>query len=182
MSIMNKNTYGRASTLAVLALACCLVLAAGGCGKKEEASRFLPSEKLLEGMYEACRSIEISDPAGERPEVDTEEIKSLNQVEVDALLVRSNGMAKPGVWSGASLSDILQSRGVEGPFVEVRLEAWDGYVAKVPYEMAMLPDTILAWEENGVPLPEEQGPVRLVVGSEDGFFWIHRITRMEIVR
>ena len=172
----------KTSAIVALALACCLLLAAGGCGKKKETSRFLPSERLLEGMYEACRTIEVSDPAGERPEIDTEEIKSLDTVEVDALLVRSNGMAKPGVWTGASLSDVLRGCGVEGLFEEVRFEAWDGYVAKVPYEMAMLPDTILAWEENGEPLPEEQGPVRLVVGSEDGFFWIHRITRMEIVR
>jgi DMSO/TMAO reductase YedYZ molybdopterin-dependent catalytic subunit len=48
--------------------------------------------------------------------------------------------------------------------------------------MAMRPDTIIAYQEDGEPLPQEEGPVRLVVGSEDGFYWIQRITRMEIVR
>jgi len=122
------------------------------------------------------------DPLGERLEIDTEEIKSMQAVDVETVLVRSNGMEKPGVWTGVPLSEVLKSHGVEGPFAEIRIEAYDGYVAKIPGEMAMRPDTILAWEEDGAPLPEEQGPVRLVVGSEDGFYWIHRITKMEIVR
>ncbi len=168
--------------IALLIAACCLAVAICGCGEEEKESPFLESERRLEGMFEECRTIEISDPAGERPEVDTDEIKSLEKVDVSAVLVRSNGMEKPGVWSGVRLSDVLRNSGVEEPYVEIRFEAWDGYVAKVPYEMVMRPDTILAWEEDGATIPEEQGPVRLVVGSEDGFYWIHRITRMVIVR
>ena len=60
--------------------------------------------------------------------------------------------------------------------------AWDDYVAKVSYDVAMRPDTILAYEEEGRPLPEEDGPMRLVVGSEDGFYWIRMIVRLEVVR
>jgi|GEM_PF-1454598 len=172
-----------ALTLAVLVILGCLALFLCGCGEDEKkASPFLESEQRLEGMYEECKTIEISDPAGEHPDIDTDEIKSLPEVDVKTVLVRSNGMEKEGVWTGARLSDVLRGSGIEGPFTELRMEAWDGYVAKIGYEMAMRPDTILAWEEDGAPLPEEQGPVRLVVGSEDGFYWIHRITRMEIVR
>jgi DMSO/TMAO reductase YedYZ molybdopterin-dependent catalytic subunit len=153
-----------------------------GCGGEKEVSPFLESEKRLEGMYEECMTIELADPLGEHPEIDTEEIKALEAVDVDTVLVRSNGMEKQGVWTGARFSDILRMYGVEEPFTGIRIEAWDGYVAKVEYEMAMRPDTIIAWKENGEPLPQEEGPVRLVVGSEDGFYWIHRITKMEIER
>jgi hypothetical protein len=166
----------------LLALVCLPALLCG-CSKEEApSSRFLESERRLEGMYEACMTIELSDPAGERPDIDTGGLKAMEVIDVEAVLVRSNGMAKPGVWTGVRLSDVLREHGAEGPFVEIRMEAWDGYVAKVAEEIAMRPDTILAWEEDGAPLPQEQGPVRLVVGSEDGFYWIHRITRMEIVR
>ncbi len=171
-----------AAWLAATLIAAFLIACVCGCGEKEEASPFLESEKRLEGMYEECRTIEITDPLGERPDIDTDGIKSLEKVDVETVLVRSNGMKKPGVWSGARLGDVLRSVGVEEPFVELRMEAWDGYVAKVGYELAMRPDTILAWEEDGAPIPQEQGPVRLVVGSEDGFYWIHRIVRMELVR
>jgi DMSO/TMAO reductase YedYZ molybdopterin-dependent catalytic subunit len=44
------------------------------------------------------------------------------------------------------------------------------------------PDTILAFEQDGTPIAQEDGPVRLVVGSEDGFYWVRMITRIEIVR
>ncbi|MEW6555153.1 MAG: molybdopterin-dependent oxidoreductase [Actinomycetota bacterium] len=175
-------TRKAALALAVLLLAGCLAASLCGCGEEKKASPFLESEKRLEGMYEECRTIEVSDTAGERPDIDTEKIKSLPVVDVRTVLVRSNGMEEEGVWTGARLSDVLASSGVAGPFTELRMEAWDGYVAKVGYEMAMRPDTIIAWEEDGASLPEEQGPVRLVVGSEDGFYWVHRITRMEIVR
>ena len=158
-----------AASLAVLLAGCCLAAALCGCGQEEKASPFLESERRIEGMYEECMTIEIDDPTGELPEVDTEEIKSLPKVDVDTVLVRSNGMAKQGVWSGVRLGDVLRHQGVEEPFVEIRLEAWDGYVAKIPYEMAMRPDTILAWEEDGAPIPEEQGPVRSACGSRDGY-------------
>ncbi|MBC7230422.1 MAG: molybdopterin-dependent oxidoreductase [Actinobacteria bacterium] len=154
-----------------------------GCGgSRNDSPMLLESERRLEGMYEECRTIEIHDPLGERPDIDTDEIRGYKNVDVETVLVRSNGMEKPGVWTGARLGDVLRGQGVEEPFVEVRMEAWDGYVARVSYEMAMRPDTILAWAENGAPIPREQGPVRLVVGSEDGFYWIHRIVSMEIVR
>jgi DMSO/TMAO reductase YedYZ molybdopterin-dependent catalytic subunit len=168
--------------LAVLLLAGCLAVSLCGCGEEEKASPFLESEKRLEGMYEECKTIEVSDAAGEHPDIDTEAIKSLEMVDVNTVLVRSNGMEKEGVWSGVRFSDVLRNIGVAEPFTELRMEAWDGYIAKIPYEMSMRADTILAWEEDGSPLPEEQGPVRLVVGSEDGFYWIQRITRIEVVR
>jgi DMSO/TMAO reductase YedYZ molybdopterin-dependent catalytic subunit len=167
---------------ALIIVAVILLASICGCGEEKEASPFLESEKRLEGMYEECKTIGVVDPLGEHPDINTEEIKALEAVDVETVLVRSNGMEKQGVWTGARLSDVLRMYGIEGPFTEIRMEAWDGYVAKIEYEMAMRPDTIIAWEENGEPLPQEEGPVRLVVGSEDGFYWIHRITKMEIER
>lgn len=169
------------SMILLSALACA---ALAGCGQeqKQEPSRFLKSEERLAGMYEACRTIEISDPAAPHPPILASELAGYPKVDVTTELVRSNGMRLPGTWSGASISEILAFHGVEGPFDELRLVAWDEYVAKVPYDVAMRPDTILAYEQEGEPLPEEDGPVRLVVGSEDGFYWIRMIVRLEVVR
>ena len=131
-------------------------------------------------MYEACKTIEISDAAGEHPDIDTDEIRSLEEVDVKTELVRSNGMRLRAPGRALALRGPAR-HGVEGPFSELRIVAWDEYVAKVPYDIAMRPDTILAYEQDGEPLPEEDGPVRLVVGSEDGFYWIPMIARLEIV-
>jgi DMSO/TMAO reductase YedYZ molybdopterin-dependent catalytic subunit len=170
----------------VVVLLLCLLtgcaVAGAGCGGKAQTSRFLKSEERLEGMYEACRTVEISDPLATHPPILADELPAYPRVDVQTELVRSNGMRLPGTWSGASLSEILARHGVEGPFSELRIVAWDEYVAKVPYDIAMLPDTILAYEQDGEPLPREDGPMRLVVGSEDGFYWIRMIVRLEIVR
>ncbi|NPV60058.1 MAG: molybdopterin-dependent oxidoreductase [Actinobacteria bacterium] len=178
MSGMRRHIFLPAAlvTMAFLLASSC------GCGEGEGRPPLLESEKRLEGMYEECRTIAISDPLGQHPDIDIEEIRRYENVDVEAVLVRSNGMEKPGVWTGVRLRDVLRGQGVEEPFVEIRIEAWDGYVARISYEMAMRPDTILAWAEDGAPIPREQGPVRLVVGSEDGFYWIHRIVRMAIER
>jgi DMSO/TMAO reductase YedYZ molybdopterin-dependent catalytic subunit len=170
----------------VVVLLLCLLtgcaIAGAGCGGKTQTSRFLKSEERLEGMYEACRTVEISDPAATHSPILADELPGYPRVDVQTELVRSNGMRLPGTWSGASLSEILARHGVEGPFSELRIVAWDEYVAKVPYDVAMRPDTILAYEQDGEPLPQEDGPMRLVVGSEDGFYWIRMIVRLEIVR
>ena len=126
-----------AALLLPMILVACMLLPSCGCGEKErEASPFLESERRLEGMYEECRTIEITDPLGERPEILTDELKEMETVDVETVLVRSNGMEKPGVWTGTPLSGVLESHGVQGEFLEIRMEAWDGYVAKIPYEMA----------------------------------------------
>lgn len=153
-----------------------------GCGKSGNSGRFLKSEERLQGMYEACLSIEISDPARPHPVMDTEGLRRLPRVDVETVLKRSNGMQYPGTWSGPALSVALSGQGVEGDFRELRVVAWDGYVAHLSRDIAMRPDTILAYEQDGAELPHEDGPVRLVVGSEDGFYWIRMITRIEIVR
>jgi DMSO/TMAO reductase YedYZ molybdopterin-dependent catalytic subunit len=159
-----------------------LALLVLGCSGSEKSSGVLKSEERLEGMYEACQSVEISDPAGQHPAIDVNEIAALPRVDVQTKLKRSNGMEYQGTWSGPSLSDVLSRQGIEGDFQELRIVAWDGYVAHVARDVALRPDTILAFEQDGAPIAQENGPVRLVVGSEDGFYWVRMITRIEIVR
>ena len=163
---------------------CLLALVPVGCAGEQEVEdpRFLESEKRLEGMYEACQTIEVRDEIAEHEAIEIEVIKGLETVDVDTVLIRSNGMGKQGVWTGVRLSDVLDFYGIDGGFQEIRMEAWDGYIAKIDNDIALRPDTILAWLENGEPIPEEEGPIRLVVGSEDGFYWIYRIIAMEFVR
>lgn len=153
-----------------------------GCGGNNGERPLLESERRLEGMYEACQKIELSSPGGAPTTITIEEIKGLPAVEIEAVLTRSNGMKKSGKWAGARLSEVLARHGVAEPFKELRVEAWDGYVGRVGAEVATRPDTILAYRENGKPLPEEDGPVRLVVASEDGFYWIRMMIKVEVIR
>lgn len=159
-----------------------LLLWLPGCGKTDSQSRLLESERRLAGMYEACRTIKLTDPLGDHPPMKTDELKSLQKVEVDAVLKRANGMEIPGRWAGVPLSVVLAKQGVTTPFRELRIEAWDGYVGRVGYDIASRPDTILAYLQGGKPLPKDDGPVRLVVASQEGFYWIRMIVKIEVLR
>lgn len=132
-------------------------------------------------MYEACQTIQVSGPSGALAPILAGHLKDYPLIDVDTVLKRSNGMRVHGVWSGARLSDVLRDSGVSEPFTELRLTAWDGYVAKVSYKLAMQPDTILAYLQDGQSVPQEDGPVRLVVGSQDGFYWVRMIVKVEVI-
>lgn len=171
----------RKTTVLILSLALLVAFAAAtGCGGAEEVP-LLESEKRLEGMYEACRTIELLD-SGTTKVIETDSLGDLPQERVEAMLKRSNGMMKQGTWTGPTLASVLDSQGVTRPFQELKIEAWDGYVGRVGYDIALLPDTILAATQDGKPVPKEDGPVRLVVGSRDGFYWIRMITVIEVIR
>jgi DMSO/TMAO reductase YedYZ molybdopterin-dependent catalytic subunit len=158
-----------------------LIITVIGCGGNKKAPVLLESEKRLAGMYEACQKIELTDGASHQI-IDTHEIQALGSVEIEAVLKRANGMKKRGKWVGTRFSAVLDSKGVARPFKELRIEAWDGYVGRIAFDIVERPDTILAYMQNGKPLPREDGPVRLVVASEDGFYWLRMITKIEVIR
>jgi DMSO/TMAO reductase YedYZ molybdopterin-dependent catalytic subunit len=82
-------------------------------------------------------------------------------------------------WAGVSLRDVLEQAGVKATAVEVMFEGADhgpdevvGDPAEVTYERslplakALHPDTLLAYEMNGEPLPLHHGfPLRLLVSG-----------------
>jgi DMSO/TMAO reductase YedYZ molybdopterin-dependent catalytic subunit len=162
-----------------IALVVCAGLVAGGCGGT--STHLLESEKKLAGMYEACKTIVLIDGAT-RKTIKTDSLPALGTIEATAVLKRSNGMTHTDVWKGTPLGAVLDANAVARPFKELRIQAWDGYVGRVGFDIATKPDTMLAYQMDGKPIPREDGPVRLVVPSQDGFYWIRMITRIEVLR
>lgn len=179
---MKRVNANRVYIVLAFLLVALMLVGLVGCGSGEDDSAYLESEKQLEGMYEACKTIKLFDGEKELEPIKVEELEDREHVTVETTLKRSNGMEMPGTWVGASLGPILEEHGVETPFKEIKIEAWDGYIGRASYDVAMRPDTIIAYEENGGPIPEIDGPVRLVVGSEDGYFWVRMMTGIEVVR
>ncbi len=171
----------RRYNLALLAitLAVCAGLVAGCGGGSSE--HLLQSEKKLAGMYEACKKITLVD-GDARKTIETGSLPALGTIESTAVLKRSNGMTRTDKWKGTPLGAVLDANSVARPFKELKVEAWDGYVGRVSYEIATAPDTMLAYKMNGKPIAKEDGPVRLVVPSQDGFYWIRMITEIEVLR
>ncbi|MBU6378761.1 MAG: molybdopterin-dependent oxidoreductase [Gammaproteobacteria bacterium] len=90
-------------------------------------------------------------------------------------------------WRGVRLADLLERAGLAPTAVEIAFDAADfaplegtpDYVKSLPLAKALHPDTLLAYEMNGAPLPELNGfPLRLVVPGWTATYWIKHVNRI----
>lgn len=85
-------------------------------------------------------------------------------------------------WRGVPLRRLLERARPQPGVVDLRFEAADGYTESIPLEKALHPETLLAWEMNGEPLPPDHGgPARLIVPGIYGMKHVKWITRIEAV-
>jgi DMSO/TMAO reductase YedYZ molybdopterin-dependent catalytic subunit len=92
-------------------------------------------------------------------------------------------------WTGARLSDVLKRAGVKPSGRYVLLDGADrpvgkmpDFVRNVPLEKALHPDTILAYEMNGAPLPALHGaPLRAVVPGWEGAYAVKWLTHVQVI-
>ena len=93
--------------------------------------------------------------------------------------IKGHGIMGNAEWAGVSLKDVLERAGVKDSAVEVMFEGADHgpdevvgdptevtYERSLPMAKALHPDTLLAYEMNGEPLPTAHGyPLRLLVSG-----------------
>ncbi|HEX8433419.1 MAG TPA: sulfite oxidase [Longimicrobium sp.] len=101
------------------------------------------------------------------------------------------GAVASAEWSGVSLAEVLAAAGVADDALEVLVEGADsGVVAaatipfarSLPLAKALHPDTLLALEMNGAPIPAEHGaPVRLVVPGWYGMASVKWVARIAVL-
>src|SRR5213596_1942423 len=91
------------------------------------------------------------------------------------------GLISNAVWKGLPLRDLLDQAGVLSGAARVRLHGVDNYTDTIPLEKAMEPTTLLAYEMNGVPLPDRHGyPLRVIVPGYFGEKNVKWVTRIEV--
>jgi DMSO/TMAO reductase YedYZ molybdopterin-dependent catalytic subunit len=91
------------------------------------------------------------------------------------------GLMSNAVWKGIPLHDLLDRANVLSGAARVRLHGVDNYTDTIPLEKAMNPTTLLAYEMNGVPLPDRHGyPLRLIVPGYFGEKNVKWLTRIEV--
>jgi DMSO/TMAO reductase YedYZ molybdopterin-dependent catalytic subunit len=85
-------------------------------------------------------------------------------------------------WKGVKLKDVLAKAQVKPEATYVVFKAADGYDVGIPLEKAMLDGTILAYQMNDVPLPQEHGyPVRMIVPGYYGMMNCKWLNSIELV-
>ncbi len=91
------------------------------------------------------------------------------------------GLISNALWKGFPLRDLLKQAGPLSAAARVRLHGVDNYTDTIPLEKAMEPTTLLAYEMNGVPLPDRHGyPLRVIVPGYFGEKHVKWLTRIEV--
>jgi DMSO/TMAO reductase YedYZ molybdopterin-dependent catalytic subunit len=115
-----------------------------------------------------------------------QDLKGFSAVEQETtLMCISNGLdaglISNAVWKGFPLRDLLNQAGAISDAARVRLHGVDNYTDTIPLEKAMAPTTLLAYEMNGVPLPDRHGyPLRVIVPGYFGEKHVKWLTRVEV--
>lgn len=99
------------------------------------------------------------------------------------------GSVGNGRWSGVRLKDVLAKAGVKDPAKHILFSGADEPLGKMEHfrrsitiEKAMDPDTMLAFEMNGQPIPVQHGfPLRLIPPGWAGDSWVKWVTNIEVL-
>lgn len=92
-------------------------------------------------------------------------------------------------FSGARMADVLKKAGVKATGKYVAMNGADkpigkmpDFIRNVPIAKALNPDTILAYEMNGEPLPVLHGfPLRAVVPGWEGAYAVKWLTNLQVI-
>jgi len=92
------------------------------------------------------------------------------------------------VWAGVRLKDLLDDAGITAGAVEVVANGADApmltgpdFVKSLPVWKALDPETLLAFEMNGEPLPVWNGfPARIVAPGWTATYWIKAVTEITV--
>ncbi|MAT44998.1 MAG: molybdopterin-binding oxidoreductase [Anaerolineaceae bacterium] len=87
------------------------------------------------------------------------------------------------LWAGIRLKDLLEEAGLQTGAGELAIESVDGFYESVSIEDMMDPRTLLVYEMNGQPLPQEHGyPLRIYIPNRYGMKQPKWITHMEVIK
>lgn len=116
-----------------------------------------------------------------------EQIKSMNSVEEYATLSCISNkiggdLVSSALWKGIPLRDILNKAQVKPQVKYIVFRCYDGYDVGIPLESGLMDGTILAYNMNNIPLPNDHGfPLRAIVPGFYGMMNPKWITEIELV-
>ncbi len=108
------------------------------------------------------------------------ELKKLDTVTERAEANRSNGDKVKIKATGPLLSTVLDELGIDiSDYNTVRFNANDGYSIAIPPDILKKSDIIIAYQDGGKALPEEDGPVRSVVVGQRAMYWVRMLKSID---
>jgi DMSO/TMAO reductase YedYZ molybdopterin-dependent catalytic subunit len=101
----------------------------------------------------------------------------------------THGAVGNGRWRGVRLADVLRRAGIKEGTVEILFDGADvpigtmaDFQRSIPLAKALHPDTLLAYDMNGQPLPVKHGfPLRVIVPGWAGDSWMKWVTSVRVL-
>ncbi len=116
-----------------------------------------------------------------------DQIKAMNSIEQYATLScvsnkLGGDLVSTALWKGVRLRDILSKAQVKPGVKYIVFRCFDGYDVGIPIESGLMDGTILAYNMNNNPLPNDHGyPLRAIVPGFYGMMNPKWITEIELV-
>jgi DMSO/TMAO reductase YedYZ molybdopterin-dependent catalytic subunit len=131
----------------------------------------------MTSVVKAEWTLKITDIAGNTQTLTYGQLLDMPKTTENAGLYCYGLLVTEGEWGGIKLSDILAQTNVDSTVGSIQFLAQDGYSITISIDTAMKPDTIIAYEKDGVPLQET---LRLVLPEANGNYWISMITSINM--
>ena len=101
----------------------------------------------------------------------------------------SNGSVGNGRWRGVRLADVLKRAGIKPTGVDVLFDGADQPIGtmqdfrrSIPVKKALDPNTLLAYEMNGEPMPVKHGfPMRVITAGWASDSWVKWLTSITVL-
>jgi hypothetical protein len=119
----------------------------------------------------ATSTLKVTSLSGETYTFTEQQLKDMQQTTISAVLYCYGTLVTSGAWSGIQVYYLLTQTNVNSEVHSIQLLASDGYTVTLPIELAMGPNTIIAYQKDGEPLDG----LRLVLPSYNGASWINQI-------
>lgn len=101
-----------------------------------------------------------------------QQLEEISKTSVYADLYCYGSLLTSGEWGGVQLSYLLNQTDMTPDVNSIQFLAADNYAVSIPLQLAQSPQTIIAYQKNGQPLPEG---LRLVLPGYNGASWIAQI-------
>lgn len=167
---------------------------------------YLRSHLPIPQVDAAAFSLKIGGEVNSPISLSLDEIKKLPAVTITTTLeCAGNGRAffEPAVagvqwekgavgtarFTGTRMSEVLKKAGVKTTGLNVEMHAADrplgtmpAFIRQLPIVKAMHPDTLLAWDMNGQPIPQAHGaPLRAIIPGWEGAYSVKWVNQLNVL-
>jgi DMSO/TMAO reductase YedYZ molybdopterin-dependent catalytic subunit len=119
----------------------------------------------------ADSTIEVTNQSGDTYSFTYQQLEEMPQTMLYAELYCYGSLVASGDWSGVQLSYLLNQSNLSSEVKSIQFTASDSYIVTIPIQLAMAPQTIIAYQKDGDPIPG----LRLVLPGVNGASWIAQI-------